>query len=651
MTLDTLTLLLRKNALVDFDIDKKPEAKPDVSNGKDDSNHKSIELKFDDKKSIKPGDLPIQSYVIENDYGEKVSLDHLTKNSSGPSNDLGSGIYTYPSKKDSFTPYPSNIPKIDTLSYSSKPIEEISPKLYPSLDSNYGDIGKTFGLKGGNVYDVSNYLTYKNLNLEDYVNIPTITIPHLTSRFTGQEDNDDFQRDLAKLLLTINPSDGNKNVIRKISDDTSSLVVGEANGRIFKIYANSDEGRKIAEKEVAILERLADNHLLASRVTRLSISLHDIGLQNRIKNIFGSETDSIFDRYYSGYLSFRGHPIIITENETPESIYGIAGDEDLSDLCTTPRDKNIKNNEGVGEYIRFMENQSQSHFDKMMDKLVVWANMQDYTPMQSDFRTNPLVNRLYTLAALHVTKPFKIVEEKYHDFDLIDPFTHNITSELLSTYNSASERQKVLFEKRKEEGTLLFTHGDAKYDNWLNFSMRLADFGSAKVSTEYKDIAKSLLDASHHLQEEGLLEYSKMFYRSSQDDNDEHFLKTCDLDGINFLTPFKKMIREDIKLYQNDGISFDEMKQNIQDKYQQVIEKSSGKNATDQFIDMYIHMREKMGRKINESNEDFKRNVYDAIVTESVRTIQYKQSIPSQKLLVDYLVNVANHYAGVINEN
>jgi hypothetical protein len=45
-----------------------------------------------------------------------------------------------------------------------------------------------------------------------------------------------------------------------------------------------------------------------------------------------------------------------------------------------------------------------------------------------------------------------------------------------------------------------------------------------------------------------------------------------------------------------------------------------------------------------------RRNVYDAILTESVRTIHYKSPMPEKKEFVSKLVEIAEHYANLIEQ-
>ena len=151
----------------------------------------------------------------------------------------------------------------------------------------------------------------------------------------------------------------------------------------------------------------------------------------------------------------------------------------------------------------------------------------------------------------------------------------------------ASHRQRNVYTGRRAENNLVLTHGDAKWDNWFNASRVLGDFGSTKISTEYKDIAKSLLDSAH-ITEHGLV------------------IRRQDKRKTETLPP---------------------------------------EIVIDDYVDLYIMMRGMLDNPIQESPEQFKLNVYDAIVTESVRTIFYKQE--SNPLLAERLGEIAETYVEV----
>ena len=61
-------------------------------------------------------------------------------------------------------------------------------------------------------------------------------------------------------------------------------------------------------------------------------------------------------------------------------------------------------------------------------------------------------------------------------------------------YSHVVEKQKAIIKERQD--SLVFTHGDAKWANWFRQDV-LGDFGSSCFSTEYRDIAKAVLDLEH----------------------------------------------------------------------------------------------------------------------------------------------------------
>ncbi|MBW2999121.1 hypothetical protein KY339_00485 [Candidatus Woesearchaeota archaeon] len=399
-----------------------------------------------------------------------------------------------------------------------------------------------------------------------------IVIPSF-KQFTAEESSA-----LARLLCSLEPTF--KPNFKKITDETSAVLVGNSNGLIFKIYNSED----IVKKEATILRSLASTPSLKRRCQVLARSLDDPNLENRIKKAQFSDKEllQILKNRQDGYLVLGGNYIIVTENEAPSldeenpffSHRVIREDQKLIDVDNLEFEKALEK-EGVFHWFQAL---------MPLSKEILGQDFHDSEEFLafSFVSDNKIIRRLYILSRLHsdFTEKIKeenteIVPEQYHDFilpDLKPEVDGKLPKYLLQTYFEASERQRNMYKWRNVQGELVFTHGDAKWDNW--FGGVLGDFGSAKFSTEYKDIAKSLLDSAHITHTE----------------------------------------------------------------------------VIDDYINSYFRMRELIGDEVLESPAQFKMNVYDAILTESIRTIYYKSPIPEKKELVDHLVKIAEHYAKIISE-
>ncbi|MBW3020012.1 hypothetical protein KY334_01840 [Candidatus Woesearchaeota archaeon] len=206
-----------------------------------------------------------------------------------------------------------------------------------------------------------------------------------------------------------------------------------------------------------------------------------------------------------------------------------------------------------------------------------------------NYEDNEFVQRLNTLSILHSSlengfnEKFDELEKsfrtKYHDFSFEEVkgkfgvFAKKyFSNELGNIYSDVSKRQKKLFEKRKLDESLVFCNGDAKWDNFLDFGRVLIDFGSYKFSTEYKDVAKSLLDLE---------------------------------DIANF-------------------------------------------DIVNSYLDVYEFLRENNNFSVIEPSEEFKRNVYENILLESMRTLYYK---PDNKKVVKHMKKIVEVYSNYIKNN
>jgi len=111
-------------------------------------------------------------------------------------------------------------------------------------------------------------------------------------------------------------------------------------------------------------------------------------------------------------------------------------------------------------------------------------------------------HRMYVLAMLHtelkdeVDNP--IFEENVPNFYDIEEYMDRIANYYLNDVNLFNMNE--LYNKIKNDPVhnekKVISHNDAKEDNWFNDYI-LGDFANASAGTEYKDIARSLLDESN----------------------------------------------------------------------------------------------------------------------------------------------------------
>ncbi len=76
-----------------------------------------------------------------------------------------------------------------------------------------------------------------------------------------------------------------------------------------------------------------------------------------------------------------------------------------------------------------------------------------------------------------------------------------------------------------------------------------------------------------------------------------------------------------------------------------LMDEALDKDAVDLGIDVYLALREDMGDAVSDNHEDFRKCVYEMIVTESLRTLRYKAD---QKELAEKLVKTAEMYSGIL---
>jgi hypothetical protein len=437
-------------------------------------------------------------------------------------------------------------------------------------------------------------------------------------RYEGFSDGDSVR--LAQFLINAVPAKGDRFSLNsnKLAEDTASIGVGSVNGAVYKMYA--DEG--VAKKEARVMQRITEEPDLEGRTTRISSDVYDSDLTDRLSRagLSSEQIALVEETRKSGYLSYEGKHILICDDEGNSLT-------DSGRMVWTPGAKSM--------------------FSALSDRLGIAVD---------ELAANPMVQRLYTLALLHgkLTERFseedrKIVKDQYADFLLLEVQQRTgelVSQALLDTYLDVSTRQRELFERRQEEGTLVFTHGDAKFDNWLHGTV-IADFGSAKFSTEYKDVAKSLLDSNHLLLRGFIEDYIDYLTGCSVDDaakNLVFMLQHTDLEGtgiLRSLPPGQRQVLQAVKEGRYDPKKF--MLQYVGGA--RIRSQEPNTVAVDSYIRMYIRMRELDGNPIQESRGEFRRNVYDAIVTEAVRTIYYKAPMKHKKKLVRRLVTIAEAYA------
>jgi hypothetical protein len=271
-----------------------------------------------------------------------------------------------------------------------------------------------------------------------------------------------------------------------------------------------------------------------------------------------------------------------------------------------------------------------------------------------------MIQRMYTLSLIHgllnsqlTDEERSVIPEGYSDFILADIAQRteetctDIGSHILEAYIEVSRKQQKLFEERQSEGTLVFTHGDAKYDNWFNGT--LGDFGSCKFSTEYKDVAKALLDSAHH---EYLCPAERSIRFLKQNEFSERMLRVMGYAVKNEIT--EGVFSRELARIKDDWSSGKRSYAEFRREYSRFIRNNLPANSATaiigDYIDAYLWFRKFTGFPVEESNESFHHNVYEGLLTESVRTIYYKAPMPEKKRVIDRLMKVAEHYTKIADK-
>ena len=196
---------------------------------------------------------------------------------------------------------------------------------------------------------------------------------------------------------------------------------------------------------------------------------------------------------------------------------------------------------------------------------------------------NGLNHKAYVLSLLHGTTKSEIANEKFQptskDFFSFEEISEKGGFHYRKKIDDTFEEVVVktiyekIVEKHRQFETRVLTHNDAKWDNWFDGKI-LGDFGSLQAGTEYKDLAKALMDPT---------------------DN------------------------------------FDTLKD---------------ERKVDDFIENYLSFRKNIDPSTTFDKEEFKTNVYDMILTESLRTIAYKSS---DKYISNGLIDVVKQYSQKLN--
>ncbi len=365
-----------------------------------------------------------------------------------------------------------------------------------------------------------------------------------------------------------------------ITENTSSVAVGVVDGVIYKIYDNESS----AKREALILNKLEQDDLLEHRCQDLIrpeelsiLSKHDPNID---KQDYGKQCKNTSKLYIQINDYF-----ILFSKKVEEKIKQQKQDHDKF-----PPERLL--------WIDLLKDYKDRHLTRTLIKATkeLLPEEEDIASWVELLQDSEYIQRLYTLSILHSNmkdrfSKYEIKEyglQKYHDFKYNDvlcrflskennqKYAHIFDDDLRRSYILARKNQRNLHHKRSDDSknidSLVFTHGDAKWDNWLDYGETLVDFGSSKISTEYKDIAKALLD----------------------------FDEILDLESVDEMIEFYSFFRNEI----------------------------SSKN-------------------IKENIEDFKRNVYESILLESMRTLYYK---PNDSVVVDHLVKVIEKYKQVVSK-
>ncbi|MFT4303650.1 MAG: hypothetical protein ACMXYG_03730 [Candidatus Woesearchaeota archaeon] len=314
---------------------------------------------------------------------------------------------------------------------------------------------------------------------------------------------------------------------RILTNESSSTLVGIVKGRVFKIY--NDE--QTARREYTILSKL-QSYAPMKGLCQVPAT------HNSLDSLVGIlEPEEIKERQKRNqemdFLSLNGYYIIITKKEKE------AKKEDLYPEHNDSLFAHINYREGNRKKDLSSIITTESSFLEQIIRKIVFsiskneANL-DYDSAICALKSDIVLRRLMTLSLLHSGFKDEFSEDevremnliRYHDFSYEEIKTkvektnqeyHKVfDEELQEAYSLASRRQKDIYDRRrskdsKELDSLVFTHGDAKWDNWMNGDNVLIDFGSAKISTEYKDIAKAVLDSKEILEIDKIDDYIEAY--------------------------------------------------------------------------------------------------------------------------------------------
>lgn len=370
----------------------------------------------------------------------------------------------------------------------------------------------------------------------------------------------------------------------------------------------SKEKEEIRKKRQSILSKNIEKGFISSALGEINIQENLSYLVGTLPNVVNVSSKEVKKNDISDFVRYVGKELLgfdfdnykfITNNTSSEGV-GVLGEHMFKIYDSKEKAErevkilgDLNGVKGIARVVKedFGNNcifESAGKYLFFTDILVSHTESYDYINEEKNI-LDPIKNRLNKLNYIHNEfKPDKFIMSDYEGYsdlslkkleNIFLKFNEELNPDIKKKYGAASRRQKSQYKKLiKNEGSyeslLCLTHGDAKWDNWVANDTALIDFGSAKCSTPYKDIAKSLLDMKDITNDKVVDEYIDYYY------------------GL------------------------------------------SGKNR-DRIIN---------SRSFNDSEkyEAFKTYVYDALLTESIRTLYYKSD---KKDVANQMIKIANYYS------
>ena len=344
--------------------------------------------------------------------------------------------------------------------------------------------------------------------------------------------------------------------IKKLTEDTAANGVGVCHNLVFKIYNNEDT----VKKESMILNKFRGT------------TLHGLAMDNALDDLLNGDKQSyIRDENHKGrvneliekinakdecenieikdgYISIGGihvllsrkiedHELLEFMNNNPENIEKLKDQKDKYHFDLLKGRKKEFTEYSLEERFNFFPYKNMEMVDNQNRFSCKRRELESKYGLENGFlEFDSLTKRMYVLSELHgeFTRNFSSEEKElidrynqtqtppYFDYNKIKNKVLGSTNDqkIIDTINDSSleeiyenvvEKQKQLIEKRKNEGSLVFTHRDAKWDNWFSQDV-LGDFGSSCFSTEYNDVAKSLIDLKDPANKDVIDCYVNMYY-------------------------------------------------------------------------------------------------------------------------------------------